>query len=141
MEEREEKLIKAREKLEKFRKKKQKMLDPSKRTEEVQSNASSACSPVMFQATQCVSSTSATNAASTEFRQSEMTTTGSNASLASYFGASDSSSGITGFEELSSTHQTEFCPLPTQTAEAQPQNSTFTTNIEDKTGKISSYSS
>ena len=49
MGDREDKLSKAREKLEKFRKKKQKLLDPSKPAEDVQSNASSASSPVMFQ--------------------------------------------------------------------------------------------
>ena len=45
----EDKLSKAREKLDKFRKKKQKLLDPTTSAEDVQSFASSASSPLMFQ--------------------------------------------------------------------------------------------
>eukprot|EP00092_Neocalanus_flemingeri_P022765 GFUD01024685.1.p1 GENE.GFUD01024685.1~~GFUD01024685.1.p1 ORF type:complete len:1211 (+),score=419.30 GFUD01024685.1:52-3633(+) len=49
MGDREDKLSKAREKLDKFRKKKQMLQDPTKVTEDVQSSPSSASSPVMFQ--------------------------------------------------------------------------------------------
>ena len=104
MGDREDKLSKAREKLEKFRKKKQKLLDPSKAAEDVQSNASSASSPVMFQMVNNPDTKSPTPVYQSHVeQQSTDATTASSppaASLSSYFGGPDIAVGETGFDVI-----------------------------------------
>ena len=104
MGDREDKLSKAREKLEKFRKKKQKLLDPSKPAEDVQSNASSASSPVMFQMVNNLDTKSPTPVSQPHVeQQSTDATTASSppaASLSSYFGGPDIAVGETGFDVI-----------------------------------------
>ena len=104
MGDREDKLSKAREKLEKFRKKKQKLLDPSKPAEDVQSNASSASSPVMFQMVNNPDTKSPTPVSQPHVeRQPTDATTASSppaANLSSYFGGPDIAVGETGFDVI-----------------------------------------
>eukprot|EP00092_Neocalanus_flemingeri_P006119 GFUD01006590.1.p1 GENE.GFUD01006590.1~~GFUD01006590.1.p1 ORF type:complete len:1188 (-),score=409.01 GFUD01006590.1:61-3624(-) len=102
MGDREDKLSKAREKLDKFRKKKQKLQDPTKVTEDVQSSASSASSPVMFQVVNNPSSVPP------PFSQPPDQGTVSGVTpisppapcLSSYFGQSDAVVGETEFEVI-----------------------------------------
>jgi len=120
MGDREDKLSKAREKLEKFRKKKQKLLDPSKPAEDVQSNASSASSPVMFQMVNNPDTKSPTPVSQIHVEQPTIAATSiaasppaasppaasppaaspPAASLSSYFGGPDTAVGETGFEVI-----------------------------------------
>ena len=100
MGDREDKLSKAREKLEKFRKKKQKLLEPA--AEDVQSNASSASSPVMFQMVNNPDTKSATPPVSQPHVEQPTFTAASPpaASLSSYFGGPDIAVGDAGFDVI-----------------------------------------
>ena len=96
MGDREDKLGKAREKLEKFRKKKNKLQEPATAPEDVQSNASSASSPLIFQTVNNPESKPSTPPLS----QTPIAASPPAASLSSYFGVPANDVISTGFETI-----------------------------------------
>lgn len=104
MGDREDKLSKAREKLDKFRKKKQKLLDPTTSAEDVQSSASSASSPLMFQ---MVNNPNSVPSQFSQIPDQEISSASAvaaisppAANLASYFGTADTAVAEAEFEVI-----------------------------------------
>jgi len=130
MGDREDKLSKAREKLEKFRKKKNKLQEPATAPEDVQSNASSASSPLIFQTVNNPESKPSTPPLS----QTPIAASPPAASLSSYFGVPANDVISTGFETIVPTSDVD---TPVSKAVGQ----SFTGSTLQETGEFHRESS
>jgi len=160
MGDREDKLSKAREKLEKFRKKKQKVHDPAKYTEDTKSISSTASSPVMFRAENGI----IPNASPVVVAKPEDTALSSAppdnggassppvASLSSYFGVVNTDCSATGFDEIIAnapapalnTNNSVFTLPPNVVEDFQVDTMSSVTSIQedsttDRSSSVSSY--